>query len=272
MNKNKQLPIACSIAGSDSCGGAGIQADLRTFALHGVHGASVVTALTAQNTLQVCDIQICDVDFVVTQLKAVVTDLSIQVFKTGMLANSAIVEAVALLLTDIPDLQLVLDPVMVSTSGQELYEFQGIDLLQRKLFPLATIVTPNIAEAEQLLGQNIVLTEQAIEDAARRLYDRFGTAVLLKGGHSLGAANDVLVTEHSVQWLQADRIMLGVTHGTGCHLSAAITARLALGESLVDAVYGAKYWLTDALKRSVPIGQGGVSPWPQSIFLLSTLQ
>jgi hydroxymethylpyrimidine/phosphomethylpyrimidine kinase len=254
-----RIPIALTIAGSDSSGGAGIQADLKTFSAFGVYGASVLTALTAQNTRGVQGVEPVRPAFVEAQLSSVLADLDVRAIKTGMLANGAIVSAVAAALTRVPAIPLVVDPVMVATSGDRLLEPDAIAALKGELFPRATVVTPNLPEAAALLGVAVAASEQQVIEQARALA-RFGSgAVLIKGGHGEGReAVDILVGGDAVLRLAAPRIETRHTHGTGCTLSAAIAALLARGTDLEEAARRAKAYVSAALAggRDLGVGQG----------------
>ncbi len=253
-------PVALTIAGSDSGGGAGIQADLRTFALHGVHGAAVVVALTAQNTRGVQGVYPVPADVVEAQLASVLDDLPVNAAKTGMLGDPDVIARIAARWSVAARGPLVVDPVMVATSGDRLLPAAGEAALQRDLLPLATLVTPNLQETAILLGRSVEMDRASREMAARALADRHGAWALVKGGHADAA--DVLAGPGSIRWFEGLRIETPHTHGTGCHLSAAITARLARGATVEDAVADAKRWLTAALVAARPWGAGRSSPWP----------
>jgi len=251
--------IALTIAGSDSSGGAGIQADLKTFSAFGVYGASVLTALTAQNTRGVAAVDAVAPRFVVAQMEAVLSDLNVGAIKTGMLANAAIVGAVADRLRLELGRPIVVDPVMVATSGDTLLEPDAIDLLKRMLLPMACLVTPNLPEAARLLGVDEAVSEaQAVAQAQALL--RFGCrAVLLKGGHGSGEdAVDILCDGAGIERFARPKIDARNTHGTGCTLSAAIVALLARGVGLREAVARAKQfvWLALHEGRQLDIGHG----------------
>jgi hydroxymethylpyrimidine/phosphomethylpyrimidine kinase len=251
--------IALTIAGSDSCGGAGIQADLKTFSAFAVYGASVLTALTAQNTRGVVAIDAVPARFVVAQMEAVLTDLAVGAIKTGMLANAAIARAVADRLRVEVDRPIVVDPVMVATSGHVLLEPDAVDALTRQLLPQAFLVTPNLPEAARLLGVEEAETEAQAVAQARALLGFGCRAVLLKGGHGSGEeAVDILCDGAGVQRFVHPRIDARNTHGTGCTLSAAIVALLANGVGLREAVARAKQfvWLALSEGRHLRIGHG----------------
>lgn len=249
------LPVALTIAGSDPSGGAGLQADLKTFHQHQVYGASVVTLITVQNTQRVSRVEVLGAGLVAAQLEAVLEDLPIAAAKTGALGSAAIVRAVAAAAEGFR-FPLVVDPVMISKHGAPLMDAEA-----REAFPallrVATLLTPNAHEAEALTGQSVADLDRA-EDAARALLDLGARAVLLKGGHvnEGGDAVDILATPDAVQRFASPRIATPHTHGTGCTFSAAIAARLALGDDLSGAVEGAKRWLTEALRTAPGVGRG----------------
>jgi hydroxymethylpyrimidine/phosphomethylpyrimidine kinase len=255
--------IALTIAGSDSSGGAGIQADLKTFTALGVYGASVITALTAQNTRGVAGVEAVRPQFVLAQLHAVLSDLDVGAVKTGMLANSAIVTSVARRLREVTGsgraMPLIVDPVMVATSGDELLAADAIDAIRQELAPLATLLTPNLAEAARLLGAERADSEAAAAAQAKALFARFGCPVLLKGGHGSGPnAVDVFFAGSELVELSRPRLDTPHTHGTGCVLSAAVAALLARGADLRAAIAGAKafVWQGLAAGASLGVGQG----------------
>ena len=253
------IPIALTIAGSDSSGGAGIQADLKTFSAFGVYGASVVTALTAQNTLGVAAVEPVAASFVVAQMEAVLCDLEVGAIKTGMLANAAIVAAVAHRLRDAPRRPLVVDPVMVATSGDVLLEHDAVDALKRELFPLALLITPNLPEAARLLDAEEAASEAEAVGQAKALLALGCGAVLLKGGHGSGeTAVDILCDASGIERFERPKIDTRNTHGTGCTLSAAIAALLACGVGLREAVGRAKDFVWQALHggRALGVGHG----------------
>lgn len=241
-------PVALTIAGSDSSGGAGIQADLKTFAALGVYGASAITALTAQNTTGVSGIHLVPAEFVTAQIDAVCSDLDVGAVKIGMVAQAATVDAIAASLLRWSVRVVVLDPVMVATSGDRLLAAEAVDALRTKLFPLATLITPNLPEAAALLDAAPAKNEADIADQGRRLLALGARAVLIKGGHSEGAESiDYLVSAHGTIALAAKRHATRNTHGTGCSLSSAIAAHLAKGEDLELAVRNAKAWISAAI-------------------------
>ena len=249
------MRVALTIGGSDSGGGAGIQADLRTFAAHGLHGASAITAVTAQNTVAVVDYVALEPRMVVAQIEAVASDMPVAAVKTGMLANRPIVEAVAEAVARLGLPHLVVDPVMVAKSGDRLLDSTGEAAYRERLFPLAEVVTPNLAEAEALLGRP-VRTVEAMAQAARDLQALGPRTVLVKGGHLEGDPVDVFFDGQRTEELRTRRIATRNTHGTGCTLSAAIAARLALGQEPLEAVQGAKAYLTEALRSAYALGRG----------------
>ena len=249
------LPVALTIAGSDPTGGAGIQADLATFGAFGIHGASVVTALTAQDTRGVRRVIPVAPDVVRDQLDAVLGDLAVAAAKTGMLHDAEIVRGVAERLETHPLRRLVVDPVIVSTSGQALLDSAGVDALRDRLLPLAALVTPNLHEAEVLTGRPVRALGD-MREAARALVGLGARAALVKGGHLSGDAVDVLHDGRDLHELAAPRISAGPLHGTGCALSAAITAELAVGRDIVEAVGAAKRFVTGAIERARPVGHG----------------
>jgi len=255
----RAVSIALTIAGSDSSGGAGIQADLKTFSALGVYGASVLTALTAQNTRGVDDVLAVPPAFVKAQLESVLSDLTVGAAKTGMLANAGVILAVAEALEDHPDIPLVCDPVMVATSGDVLLEPDAIGALKGRLIPRALVLTPNIPEAARLLDRPEARDLDEMAAQAEALRTLGCGAVLLKGGHgSGGTAVDILAHAGGVVPLEAPRIQTANTHGTGCTLSAAVAALLATGEPLEQAVRHAKTYVWRALEAGANhrIGRG----------------
>ncbi len=248
--------VALTIAGSDSGGNAGIQADLRAFHVFGVHGCTVLAALTAQNPFGVRGILTADAEFVGMQLDAVLEAYAVSALKTGMLASPDVIEAVADRLVLHNRISKVMDPVMVATSGARLLQDEAVATLTGVLLPLATLITPNLPEAEVLAGHAIVGRE-AIVGAARKLGDTFGTAVLIKGGHSdAEEAEDVLYDGECVYRIATPRIDQPVsTHGTGCSLSAAIAAALACGKTLLDAVVEGKAYVYESIRTGIWVGE-----------------
>lgn len=252
------IPIALTIAGSDSSGGAGIQADLKTFSAFGVYGASVLTALTAQNTRGVQGVEPVRPEFVEAQLASVLDDLDVRAIKTGMLANSAIVSAVATALRRVPGIPVVVDPVMVATSGDVLLAPEAVNAIKRHLLPLATLVTPNLPEAAILLASRQARNEEEMATQGKALLDAAGChAVLIKGGHDVGDdATDILVSAAGVERFVRPRIATPHSHGTGCTLSAAIAALLSQGAALSEAVDRAKSYVWEGLRHGSRLGIG----------------
>ena len=250
-------PIALTIAGSDSSGGAGIQADLKTFSALGVYGASVITALTAQNTRGVDGVLAVEPAFVASQMESVFDDLDVRVAKTGMLATSALIETVVTGLDGHPGMPLVADPVMVATSGDRLLDEDAVAAVRALLLPRAAVLTPNLDEAAVLLETDNAGSWEEMEAQGRAIVTLGARAVLMKGGH-LGSdvARDCLVTPAGMTWFDAPRIDTANTHGTGCTLSAAIAAGLATGNPLEEAIRRAKHYLTEALRAGRDLGVG----------------
>lgn len=249
------MKTVLTIAGSDCSGGAGIQADIKTMIMNGVYAMSVITALTAQNTTGVFGIQESPVEFVDQQMDCVFQDIFPDAVKIGMLSSPEIMHHVAAGLQKYEARHIVLDPVMVSTSGHRLMQKEAEETLQKGLFPLAEVITPNIPEAEVLTGLKITDAD-SMELAARAISNEFHISVLLKGGHRVEDANDLLYTDGKTQWLKGERIDNPNTHGTGCTLSSAIASNLAKGYDLTDSVIRAKSYLTDALRADLNLGKG----------------
>lgn len=251
------IPITLTIAGSDSGGGAGIQADLKTFAFHCVHGTSALTCVTSQNTQGVMRVDPLPSEAVVAQIEAVVNDMGVQATKTGMLLNQEIINAVVRAAKTLRLNTLVVDPVMVSRTGVQLIDNQAVESLRNTLIPLATIVTPNRYEAQILSGLEIDTLED-MEVAAQRIHHLGATAVLVKGGGMKGDLRGVDVWFDGVELstLKTEQVATDNTHGTGCTLSSAIAANLALGKELLSAVESAKDYVTMALQYALDIGQG----------------
>ncbi len=240
--------IALTIAGSDSGGGAGIQADLKTFSALGVYGASAITALTAQNTQGVQGIYDVPSEFVAAQITSVLSDMNVQAVKIGMLANLGIIQAVAMSLNQFKLCNIVLDPVMIATSGDRLLQDNAVQALRGELFTLASLITPNLHEAAVLLGEPIAINKDDMERQAFALIEQGAKAVLIKGGHGTGSESiDILVHNGKVQRFVAERVHTKNTHGTGCTLSSAIAAYLARGCDLIDAVGKAKIYVSSAI-------------------------
>jgi hydroxymethylpyrimidine/phosphomethylpyrimidine kinase len=258
-----QRARALTIAGSDSGGGAGIQADLKTFSALGVYGMTAITAVTVQNTLGVSGYEAMPPEIVAAQILSVVGDIGVDAAKTGMLANAGIVEAVADAVTEAGIRALVVDPVFVSKHGHALLDEDAVQTLKLRLLPLATLVTPNLPEASGLAGFEVTVRED-MREAARAILALGPRAVLVKGGHLTDGADaaDLLADASGDTWISAERIESVHTHGTGCTLSAAVAAHLALGRSLDTAVRAGKDFVTEAIRRALPLG-GGIGPVDQ---------
>jgi len=244
-----------SIAGSDSGGGAGIQADIKTMTMNGVYAMSAITALTAQNTLGVSGILAVEPEFLATQIDAVFEDIRPDAVKIGMVASAELIGTIAERLKFYKAEHIVVDPVMVATSGSRLLESDAVTALVEELLPLAAVTTPNIPEAEVLSGMSIAGKEDMVR-AAKNISDTCGCAVLLKGGHSINDANDLLYANGKYCWFFGKRIENPNTHGTGCTLSSAIAANLAKGFSLEDSVQRAKEYISGALAAMLDLGRG----------------
>ena len=253
--KHLTMKTALTIAGSDSCGGAGIQADIKTMTMNGVFAMSAVTALTAQNTLGVTGIQESTPEFLALQLDAVFTDIFPDAVKIGMVSSTELIRVIAEKLRQYQARHVVVDPVMVATSGSSLLKSDAVRAMTEELFPLAEIITPNIPEAEVLGGERIQ-SESDMEKAAAAISKKYGCAVLLKGGHSINDANDVLYQNGNIVWLRGKRIDNPNTHGTGCTLSSAIASNLAKGFNLTTSVERAKSYLSGALQAQLNLGAG----------------
>ncbi len=254
MRKRTKLPVAMTMAGSDSGGGAGIQADLKTFAALGTHGVSVITSITAQNPRGVTGVEACSTRIITQQLEAVLA-FSPAAAKTGMLFSAQIIRAVAKFFRANSRIKLVVDPVMIATSGSRLLQDDAVAALKRDLLPLAALVTPNTVEAEALIGRTLREPED-LRMAARAMHEQFGCGALIKGGHlkTGTTAIDVFFDGKTELLLEAPRAIGVATHGTGCTYAAAIAAHLARGETLVDAVKKAKQLITNAIHHSVAAG------------------
>lgn len=250
-----QMHTALTIAGSDSSGGAGIQADLKTMTALGVYGMSAVTALTAQNTTGVADILAVPPDFLGAQLDAVFTDIPPDAVKIGMVADAALIRVIAEKLDAYGARSIVVDPVMVATSGARLISEDAVDALCSMLLPRAALITPNIPEAEVLAGRSIDSRDD-MADAAQRIHAQTRAAVLMKGGHSVHDASDLLVDAVGARWFEGRRIETSNTHGTGCTLSSAIASFLARGADVDTAVARAKAYLSGALAAGLDLGAG----------------
>ncbi|MCI9640915.1 MAG: bifunctional hydroxymethylpyrimidine kinase/phosphomethylpyrimidine kinase [Emergencia sp.] len=246
---------ALTIAGSDCSGGAGIQADIKTMTMNGVYAMSAVTALTAQNTTGVREVMDITPAFLAAQLDAIFTDIYPDGIKIGMVSSAALVDVIAEKLTLYKAKHIVLDPVMVASSGAKLLSDEGIKALCEQLMPLAELVTPNIPEAEFLCGRKIK-TQKDMEAAAQTIKEKFGCNVLLKGGHQTGEPNDFLLDKDGSRWFYGERIDNPNTHGTGCTLSSAIAAGLAKGLELEVAVEQAKKYISEALSAMLDLGAG----------------
>lgn len=255
MNTKKRK-TTLTIAGSDSSGGAGIQADIKTMQANGVYAMSAITALTAQNTTGVSGIFEVTPEFLGQQLDAVFTDIYPDAVKIGMVASAELVKMIAFKLKEYKAERIVVDPVMVSTSGSRLISEEAIQILKTELFPLASVLTPNIPEAEVLFGASIHSAED-MERAAQAISEEYHCAVLLKGGHQLNDANDLLYAEEKSRWFYGRRIDNPNTHGTGCTLSSAIASNLAKGYGLEEAVERAKEYISGALEAMLDLGAGG---------------
>lgn len=250
-----KMKTALTIAGSDCSGGAGIQADLKTMTMNGVYAMSAITALTAQNTTGVRGVQETTPDFLCQQIDAVFEDISPDAVKIGMVSSSELIQAIADRLKYYKAENIVVDTVMVATSGARLISEDAIDTLKEYLIPLATVVTPNIPEAEVLSGMSIRDEEDMLQ-AAKKISDTYHCAVLLKGGHSINDANDLLYQNGTYRWFKGKRINNPNTHGTGCTLSSAIAANLAKGYDLEASVHRAKEYISGALADMLDLGQG----------------
>jgi hydroxymethylpyrimidine/phosphomethylpyrimidine kinase len=253
---SRHVKTVLTIAGSDSGGGAGIQADLKTFAAHDVFGTSAITAITAQNTVGVTAVHALPADLVIAQIEAVASDIHISATKIGMLASAAIVEAVAATIAELQLPLVVVDPVMISKSGATLLDEDAVSALRQELLPRALLVTPNIPEAEALSGRSIASLDDA-KDAARRIFKLGPSAVVIKGGHGAGIELvDLLFDGHHFQEFKTARIDTQNTHGTGCTFASAVAARLALGEHLAEAVRGAQAYVAGAIRNGLAVGHG----------------
>ena len=249
------MKTALSIAGSDCSGGAGIQADLKTMTMNGVYAMSAITALTAQNTTGVRGILEVSPEFLAQQIDAVFEDIRPDAVKIGMVASEGLIENIGERLAFYQAENIVVDPVMAATSGARLMEEAAVETLKRVLLPMADLVTPNIPEAEILSGMAI-RDQRDMERAAKSISDTYRCAVLLKGGHSINDANDLLCGDGELRWFQGKRIKTPNTHGTGCTLSSAIASNLAKGYSMEDSVRRAKEYISGALSAMLDLGQG----------------
>lgn len=250
-----KIKTALTIAGSDSSGGAGIQADIKTMTCNGVFAMSAITALTAQNTTGVTAIQEVPPDFLKEQIKDVVTDIFPDAVKTGMVSSSALIKTIAESIREFNLKNIVVDPVMVATSGAKLISDEAIETLKKELLPLSTVITPNIPEAQVLYGSEIT-SEKEMQKAAEGISKKFNCAVLLKGGDNLNDANDYLFDGAEGTWFYGKRIENPNTHGTGCTLSSAIASNLAKGISLAQSVKNSKDYISGALEAMLDLGKG----------------
>ena len=246
---------ALSLAGSDCSGGAGIQADIKTMSAHGIYAMSAITALTAQNTTGVTDILEATPDFLSAQLDAVFSDIFPDAVKIGMVSSAALIDVIAQKLRQYQARHIVVDPVMVSTSGSKLLQDEALEALKTKLLPLAEVVTPNIPEAE-ILADRKIESPADMEAAAKTISEQYHCAVLCKGGHDLNDANDLLWKDGAGHWFKGNRIDNPNTHGTGCTLSSAIASNLAKGMELEEAVRRAKEYISGALAAMLDLGKG----------------
>ena len=250
-----KMKTALTIAGSDCSGGAGIQADLKTMTMNGVYAMSAITALTAQNTTGVRAIQESTPDFLKQQLDAIFEDIYPDAVKIGMVASSELIRVIADRLRHYEAKNIVVDPVMVATSGSALMKNDAVQTLTEELLPISTLVTPNIPEAQVLSGLKIESKEDMV-NAVKHIGDNYHCAVLLKGGHSINDANDLLCANGELHWFEGERIDNPNTHGTGCTLSSAIASNLAKGYTLAESVQRAKDYISGALAAMLDLGQG----------------
>ena len=255
ISKTMNLKTVLTIAGSDSSGGAGIQADIKTMTVNGVYAMSAITALTAQNTTGVKAIQESSPDFLKQQLDSIFEDIYPDAVKIGMVSSDKLICVIADRLRYYGAKNIVVDPVMVATSGSVLMKSNAVQTVIEELLPLSTLVTPNIPEAEVFSGQTIKTKEDMVV-AARQIGDRYHCAVLLKGGHSINDANDLLYANGETVWFEGKRIDNPNTHGTGCTLSSAVAANLAKGFTLVESVQRAKEYISGALSAMLDLGKG----------------
>lgn len=249
------MKTVLTIAGSDSSGGAGIQADIKTISAHGLFAMSAITALTAQNTTGVYGISNVTPEFLTNQLDCIFTDIFPDAVKIGMVSETPLIKAIAAALKKYKPQNIVLDPVMVSTSGSRLMSEDASKALINELLPLADIITPNLSEAEVLSGVAITDREEA-EKAAEIISEFFNGAVLIKGGHSIGGADDLLFCNNQMEWIEGERIENPNTHGTGCTLSSAIASNLAMGKALPESVKAAKEYISGAIGAQLDLGAG----------------
>ena len=249
------MKTVLTIAGSDSSGGAGIQADIKTMTMNGVYAMSAITALTAQNTTGVRAIMEVTPVFLAQQLDAVFEDIFPDAVKIGMVSSSALIEVIADKLTQYKAKNIVADPVMIATSGSALIKTDAVKMLTERIFPIATVITPNIPEAQALSGLDIKNKDE-MQKAAEKIFGEFGCAVLLKGGHSVSDADDLLCCEKGFEWFEGKRIDNPNTHGTGCTLSSAIASNLAKGFDLSESIGRAKEYISGALAAQLDLGKG----------------
>lgn len=249
------MKTALSIAGSDASGGAGIQADMKAMTMNGVYAMTAITALTAQNTTGVQGIHEVPADFLAMQIDSVFTDIVPDAVKIGMISSPELVEVIASKLAQYEAKNIVVDPVMIATSGSTLSKGSAVSRMKEILFPLAAVITPNIPEAQALSGMTI-RTEEEMEAAAKMLGEEYGCAILVKGGHAVKDASDVLWTGKEIVWFHGKHIDNPNTHGTGCTLSSAIAANLAKGYPLIEAIDRAKAYISGALAAMLDLGQG----------------
>lgn len=255
LNNPTILNTVLTIAGSDSSGGAGIQADLKTMMAHGVYGMSAITALTAQNTTGVAAVAKTDPQILAAQIDSVFEDIFPDAVKIGMVFSGDLAGIIAERLRHYNAKNIVVDPVMIATSGARLLNEDAIGELKEKLFPLAALITPNLMEAEAL-SELSIKSHSDMETAARKLHEIYGCNVLCKGGHSIGDADDLLFTDEGPVWVKGEHIDTLNTHGTGCTLSSAIASNLAKGKKLTEAVRLAKEYVTGAIKANLDLGKG----------------
>ena len=250
-----KIKTALTIAGSDSSGGAGIQADIKTMTMNGVYAMSVITAMTAQNTTGVRAIQEATPEFLKQQIDAVFEDIFPDAVKIGMVASSELIRVIADRLKHYKAKNIIVDPVMVATSGSSLMKTDAVNTLANELLPVATLVTPNIPEAQILSGM-LIDNKSDMEKAARIIGEKYKCSVLLKGGHSINDADDLLYSDDTLRWLEGKRIDNPNTHGTGCTLSSAIASNIAKGFSLEESVKRAKEYISEALAAQLDLGKG----------------
>ena len=249
------MKTAITIAGSDSSGGAGIQADIKTMIANGVYAMSAITALTAQNTTGVTSILNATPEFLGQELDSIFTDIYPDAVKIGMVSDKELIKVIAAKLRQYEAKNIVVDPVMVATSGAKLISDDAADILKEELFPLASVLTPNIPEAE-VLAEMEIRSEDDMVEAAKKIHEMYHCAVLCKGGHSLNDANDLLYQDGEATWFHGKRINNPNTHGTGCTLSSAIASNLAKGYSLEESIHRAKEYISGALEAMLDLGKG----------------